>query len=137
MAFGVIIRVICVICGLFLICSVFHFVCCLGFAVSWATPLVGLRRCYSCIFVLFLGEPSGRAERWLISGVFHFVCCLGYGVCWLLGVIIRVICVICGLFLICSVFHFVCCLGYGVCWTLALFFVYILGKPSGKPIRCN
>ena len=34
-------------------------------------------------------------------------------------------------------------LGYAVSWALAfvdflaLLFVYILGKPSGKPIRCN
>ena len=44
LAFGVIIRVICVICGLFLICSVFHFVCCLGYGVYWLLGVIGLRR---------------------------------------------------------------------------------------------
>ena len=71
---------LCVVCGLFLICSVFHFVCCLGFTVSWATPLVGLWRLLACgVNIRVICVICGL---FLICSVFHFVCCLGFTVSW-------------------------------------------------------
>ena len=73
----------------------------LAFGRYWASPLVGLRRLLA----------FGRYWASALGGLWRL---LGF------GVNIRVICVICGLFLICSVFHFVCCLGYGVYWLLGV-----------------
>ena len=80
----------------------FKFVVFFTLCVVWATAFFGLWRYWATAFVGFW------AFFWELRRFLAF------------GVIIRVICVICGLFLICSVFHFVCCLGYGVLWPLAL-----------------